>query len=386
MTKVDAIWKHIEVVLCSSKPDLFKYMKQWICHMLQRKMCTVPYMQSVQGTGKSIIIDFMKAVLGWKNVLITSDAMNDVFGPFNSALKGVLLAVLEELPCASQGSWMAMNNKIKEYITGSTLLIKQKYMDTIKTDNHVSWMICTNNVAIKVPSDDRRYVCLDVSDCKKGDFAYFDELKSYMDDTKVQCAFYWHAKTIIDPNFRENNIPKTTAKKDLIVDSLPDVLQYIKEKFLCNKLGISMRFMDFYNAFCTHQEARKRRVSSKIIVSKVLTDNKIPVCAKAGNIKWIDMTKEEVYELYKSKDWIHDLDDYDDTPAVVVEKVVKKTEEKPIHQILKPIIKDDIDFGIDSDTEPQAKPKKKLIAKKNKVVKTNKSDSNGVNSIMLAFD
>jgi hypothetical protein len=66
LEKVEKVWSHIKIVWCSNNDSLFQYVKCWIAHMVSgRKMISSLYLKSEQGTGKSIITDFLKfKVLG----------------------------------------------------------------------------------------------------------------------------------------------------------------------------------------------------------------------------------------------------------------------------------------------------------------------------------
>lgn len=338
---VKFIWDHVEKVLCSSNKETFKYLQQWICNMFTRKMKTVPVFKALQGTGKSCFTDFIKNVVGSSNVLVTSEP-ELVLGSFNESIKTALLVIFEEMPCASSNEWMSVSNKLKEFITGPNIVIKEKYKNSFTLTNFISLMICSNNECVKIDSDDRRYFPLDVSNHKKYDYEYFNTLFKYTTDVDVQCAFYWTSLDLVDKKFNESVMPMTTNKHDLIVDNMHSLYAFIKEKYVLKLQGINIKFKQLYEQYAEYCENHKIKVISAIAMSRKLSDYNITVENRAQNIKYVVIHKDKLLELYKKIGWIHGLDEFNeegneqaDTIDEDIEYGVfgdefEKTEETPI--------------------------------------------------------
>lgn len=190
--KIDFIWKHIYNVWCSQNEELYVYVKNWICNVIHgKKMKSLLYLKSGQGTGKSIITEYLQdKILGRSIVYATSDP-NCLLGSFNGQLAGKVLLILEEMPSSSSGQWSSLSNALKHLVTGKTLEIKPKYMANYEVNNCISVMINSNNNAIKIEADDRRILPLDISHEKVGDVAYFNELSEYTEDDEVAEGFFW---------------------------------------------------------------------------------------------------------------------------------------------------------------------------------------------------
>ncbi|AYV85346.1 MAG: highly derived d5-like helicase-primase: PROVISIONAL [Satyrvirus sp.] len=309
--KVKIVWSHIKNVWCSGQNDLYKYNKKWISHMISgRKMLTCLYLKSGQGTGKSLITEFIQQyVLGEKIVYITHDP--DCLYSFNHQLLGNILLVLEELPAANKNQWYNISNSLKHFITGKTYTNKEKNKTDFEVKNNLSIIICTNNNAIKLETDDRRFVINDISHSKVDDHAYFAKLSDEINNEEVGEAFYWYCKeyALKYKDFREFPPPQTQAKRDLIIENLHSLFIYIKDKYIKEKEDIDIKFTDFYDDYCEFIKNFKIEAPSKIAISKLLTNYNLGLITKNSNIKHIRITANELYKIFNAKRWIHDIDD-----------------------------------------------------------------------------
>jgi hypothetical protein len=259
--RVQKVWKHIKEAWCSGKQDQFEYIQKWISHVVSgRKMRTCLYLTSVQGIGKSIIIKFLsEQVLGNELVYSTSD-VSSLVGRFNSPLVGRVLFVLEEAPCASSYDWRILENRLKNYITENMISIERKGQDPIKVKNTVSFIINTNNTAIRLSYDDRRYFQSDTSDKYKGNREYFNKLIRILENPNVGEAFYMNCIEIAEASKdfnEEHDRPQSEKYKENIADHINSVFKFIKETFIMRKKGIDMKFKDLYDKYLQYCESNK---------------------------------------------------------------------------------------------------------------------------------
>ena len=312
--EIDAIWNHVFEVLCSKNDLVFDYLKKWICNVVSgNKMRTCVYLMGGQGLGKSIIIEFIeRCVLGKKIVFTTSD-IGCVVGNFNGQLLGKVLLVLEEPPTESQSQWNSFSNALKHLITGETLEIKEKHKTNFTVTNHVSAIISSNHPVVKIENDDRRYLMADVSHHRVGDSKYFDELASYTTNKAVGEAFFWYCKEFVknNPNFQEKVIPITEQKKDTIADNLHSVYTFIKDKYVLKNLGIDDKYSHVYDNYVKYCfENNVKKTTSRIVMSTLLARAGIKVTQGTGNVSFIKISKKDLLEIYKNKNWIHKTDDF----------------------------------------------------------------------------
>jgi hypothetical protein len=321
MKGVNFIWNHVKNVLCSSNEASYKYTKNWVSNFFLRKMKTILVLKALQGTGKSCFTEFLTEIVGRRNVLETCEPKL-VFGDFNDSVKGKILIVFEEMPCASTGEWMTIAQKVKLFVTGKTIQIKEKNKNTVEIPNHASVIINSNNECIKVDSDDRRTFCLDVSNCKKGDNTYFKELFKYLENKEVQEAFYWTSIETADTKFREgDDMPMTTTKKDLIVENMHSIYSFIKQRYVLKQKGINTTFKNFYKHYSKYCETNKIKDISLIATSKKLKEYNIPVTVGSDNVRFVVIERDTLVQLYKKMNWIHDLDEFNDTSSEAVSEV-----------------------------------------------------------------
>jgi hypothetical protein len=217
--KVQFILDHIKK-MWSNKEDHFKYVQNWIGNVVVgKKMKTCIYFQTPQGIGKSMIIRFLK------NHVIGEDLYQPYskvspFLNFNGSLMGKLLVVFEEVPTNDSYEWKLFTDRLKYCITEYTLDIEMKFKEIFNVPNFVSFMIITNNNAIKLSHDDRRFFMPDIVN-KKENKDYYRSLYQYTNDPIVRKAFYMHCKEIVNnnPNFDEFDRPITKKFIDTISDN-----------------------------------------------------------------------------------------------------------------------------------------------------------------------
>lgn len=312
-TGVQKIWRHIHDVWASENATIFAYLRNWISHMVAgKKMKTCLYLKSGQGTGKSIITEFLQhMVLGQDIVHVTKD-IKCISGSFNGELQSKVLLILEELPVENKGEWNKLANDLKVYITNASIRIEQKMKDAIEVPNILNIILMSNNNSLRVDSDDRRTVMLDVSNKYKGNHEYFDTLLQYTLDEEVGNAFYFdcltHAQA--NANFKEQIIPQTQSKQDVIVENLHTLYDFIKFCFIQHKQGIDMPFSDFYDQYSGYcsTSATKLHVDSKIRVSKLLADISIDIVRKTNNVRYVEVDAKTLRGIFLKKNWIHSLD------------------------------------------------------------------------------
>ena len=309
--KVKFIWKHIYEVWCSKNKQLFKYVKSWLANMISgRKMETCLYLKSGQGTGKTIITDFIQREVLGNEITYSTNDIKCILGNFNEQLKGKVLLILEELPAISSGQWSSLSNALKHIITGKTFEIHEKYKPSYTCTNCISVIINTNNNAIKIETDDRRVVVLDLSNDRVGDREYFNKLAEYTTSNVVGKAFYSHCKKIAKKSiFNESILPLTESKKDLIVDSLPSLFGFIKDTYVAGRDGINKSFKTFYEEYESYCASHGLRKDSKIIVSKKLKTYKIPLEISGANNLYINIDGNSLLHLYQTNNWIHEVDE-----------------------------------------------------------------------------
>ena len=231
---------HITNVWNSGNQECADYCLTWIAHALTgHKMETALFLKSGEGTGKSIIVSFLiQYVIG--NSLGLSTARAQQLMKFNSQLLGRILLCLEELPTASKSEWHSISDFLKDLITGKSVDIERKFQDCVQTVNLMSLIILTNNEnTIKFGNDARRYFMADISHDKVGDNTYFTDLEKALTKETGEAFFMWLLERYeTTKNFDESKVPLTDSKREMKQRNLPVILKYIKENYVCKRLGL----------------------------------------------------------------------------------------------------------------------------------------------------
>jgi hypothetical protein len=237
---VNKILNHIKVVWNSNNMTNYEFCLNFLAHALTgHKMQVALFLKSGEGTGKSIIIDFIiKHVIGEALGLSTPRAQQLM--KFNAQLLGKVFVCLEELPTGSKSEWHSVSDYLKDLVTGSKLDIEKKYADCVQTLNLISLILLTNNEnTIKFGKDIRRYMMCDVSHDKVGDSKYFDDMIKVCCRETGEAFFMWLLERYdATKDFNPTECPITDAKMEMKERNLTPLLKYIKREFVSTKQGL----------------------------------------------------------------------------------------------------------------------------------------------------
>tara|TARA_R100000697_G_scaffold49003_1_gene62261 strand:- start:651 stop:3131 length:2481 start_codon:yes stop_codon:yes gene_type:complete len=172
--------------------------------------------RSVQGCGKNAFLDwFGNKILGNKYYACSSNA-EDFVGQFNSAVKGKLLVVFNEMDGNAGYKYSA---RLKEFGTEEEIFHEKKGIDRKKIKNCMLTCFATNKknpVCIEV--GDRRFFVVECSDKVLYIENYFEDLFEDLEDPLVAKCFAWYLRDIIeieeDYNFKRHR-PITRIYKEL---------------------------------------------------------------------------------------------------------------------------------------------------------------------------
>jgi hypothetical protein len=236
---IQLIWDHIFNVICSENLEAFQYMQKWICHFINgRKMKTALYLKGVQGAGKSTLPTFLMNVIGNSNAYKTQ-TNSCLSNRFNGELQGIILLILEELKCASPIEWKMMNSSLNMITTENYISIEEKGKTPINIVNNISTIITSNDSAIRMDKNDRRYLMTDISIKKMDDVEYFNKVYSILNNEFYQKVFYFWCKDFAQKNeFNELAELKkidSDAKTEVIIKHLHPFYLYLKNRYVLKK-------------------------------------------------------------------------------------------------------------------------------------------------------
>jgi hypothetical protein len=239
-SNVEIILNHIKVIWNSKNEINANFCLDFLAHSLTgHKMNVALFLKSGEGTGKSVIVEFLiNHVIGDALGLSTS-RINQLM-KFNSQLMGKLLVCLEELPTSSKSEWFSVSDYLKDLITGSKIDIEKKFADCVQTVNMMSLIIITNNEnTIKFGKDARRYMMCDISHDMVGNTAYFNNLVNACNRETGEAFFmYLLERYESNKDFNPSQVPLTEAKKEMKSRNLTPILEYVKNVFISTEIGL----------------------------------------------------------------------------------------------------------------------------------------------------
>jgi len=317
--KIDFIWMHIKNIWCSKNEKQYNFVRKWIINvMIFKRNFTALYLRSKPGTGKSLIAKFFCRIL--KKFARIVKKPGEVLDRFNHGLEGKMLVLFEDMPVNSIGEWNKYSDTMLELITGEELTVEKKHVNSYDTKNLVNIIIDTNNDAIKITSEDRRYACLDVSGDMIGNEDYFIELGSYLEDKEVEEAFYIdcanHKEEVKNFNpHGEIRKLETEMKIELKAKYLPHYVEYIKEAYVAKGKEIKDTFPNFYKNYV---EWLKRTHNKKPEGNKELLNmlRKDGIELEQHNSRTYFTTKiDRIIEIFTKRGWITEADDVGDVKS-----------------------------------------------------------------------
>jgi hypothetical protein len=267
---------HLKTLLKEDEKD-YEWFLNWLAHIVQfphkkTEVAVVLYDKEF-GTGKSMIAEeFLKKIIG-DNKMITTCRTDKVFGKFTNT-QGKLLCVLNE---ASGKETFELNEIIKESITGKTIEMEKKNVDSIRIKDYLNYIITTNNLnCIKLEEGDRRFMVFATSSKMKGDVEYFNKLASVLDDDVIMRKFYEELINRDLSNFnpsrdRQNNKIMDIMKEhnvDVILEFINYWKQEVDDTDACAMIKSKMKGMDLYREFCRYYEMCGNNMNSRPSLTK----------------------------------------------------------------------------------------------------------------------
>lgn len=232
-----------------------QYVVEWLAHVAVNPEQRANYslvIQGAQGSGKSVIGDMMKAVLGEVNVGVVSNA--SIKSEFSGWSAGHVLKVVEEVSVS--GHRFDIMNNLKEKITNDFIEIIRKGKDGTPIRNTAAYLMLTNDVgALAIDPNDRRYLVVsqqfqckaDVDDFKaeNPDF-YLDFKMSFI--RSPGAIRKWLSTQLGREGFNPTGgvAPADTSARSLMVEVSRDEFALAFEEILADPAGLCFVSEDLF--------------------------------------------------------------------------------------------------------------------------------------------
>jgi len=211
--------------ICSGNGRLFAYLIRYLAHMLQKpeeKPGIMIVLLGGQGTGKGSFFRLQRAI--WQHTTLQVSDVAHVIGSFNAAIERSYVVCMDE--ALFSGDRKALD-RLKSMVTEPTVTIEQKYQPRRTINSYHRFFAASNHKHFaQVEADDRRFAFFQVSEARKGDHAYWDNVHKAIDDPAVIAAMVHEMLSLDLNNFNVRQRPKTEAHMDQKLKSLSGFDRY----------------------------------------------------------------------------------------------------------------------------------------------------------------
>ncbi len=217
-TRIQPILDHIKIVLCNNNEDHYKYVLNWFSRIIQdptnRPQTGLVFYSKEHGVGKNIFTNYFANEILGIDLSVSAKNMDSIFGRFNSLLTKCMFLVMEE----ASGDVKKFMEDLKNCITEPTITIEKKNIDRGTYRNFVNVLFNTNNEnCFDFDDKDRRFVMLSVSNIKKDNKKYFDDLNKCMRNKQNTALFIKYLREEVKCDWTtadfQSNRPITEAYK-----------------------------------------------------------------------------------------------------------------------------------------------------------------------------
>jgi hypothetical protein len=219
------IMEYLRDVICSADRRLFSYLIRYLTHMLQKpeeKPGIMIVLLGGQGTGKGSLFRLLKAI--WRHTTLQVSDVAHVIGNFNAAIERNYVVCMDE--ALFSGDRKALD-RLKSMVTEPTVTIEQKYQPRRTISSYHRFFAASNHEHFaQVEADDRRFAFFQVSEARKGDHVYWDNVHRAIDDPAVIAAMVNDMLSLDLSNFNVRQRPKTEAHMDQRLKSLSGFDRY----------------------------------------------------------------------------------------------------------------------------------------------------------------
>ena len=232
---IEPLLQHIFKVLANSNEKYYLYIMSWLAQIIK-----TPYkptdifllFQGDQGSGKTIIAEFLVKYVFGKNLSLSTSGINSLISRFNGAVKSKLFVCCNELTNidSTKGAFNSAFDKMKNLITDRLVQIEMKGFEHIQIENYCNFMGTTNHeFTAKLEKNDRRYACFNVSNEHIKDYTYFDKLGECLNKEGGD-AFYTYLLNYPPALMVDlRKIPNTEIRKNMINNSKNSVEHFIED-------------------------------------------------------------------------------------------------------------------------------------------------------------
>jgi len=206
----------LKKIICNDDENIFSYFLNFLAHMIQKpeeKPGIMIVILGEPGTGKGTFFNLLQKIWARTTLLVTD--IEHVVAGFNGVLERNYIVFMDEVNLKGQNKAM---EKLKSFITESTITIEQKYQPRRNLDSIHRFFAVTNRKHFgNIELDDRRFVFLHTSNKFKGNYKYFKKLYDAIDCPKEIGSLYYD---LISKDISQFNVSLKPKTKELLKQKL----------------------------------------------------------------------------------------------------------------------------------------------------------------------
>jgi len=282
--KIQHFLNHIKHIWANDDEDTYNYILNWFSKLIQtpwkkNNICLV--LHSIEGVGKSFILDMIGKIIG-NDYYISTSNLKHILGDFNGDAEGKILVNLNET-----GMWYDKKivGSFKEFITDNNIQINKKGIQSYKIDNYCNTIITTNeDHIVNINGQDRRFNILECNN-KKYNKQYYQKIA----DTNLQdLADYLYSRDI--SNYDSRDFVKSELHQQQVKKNMDSVELFYTALLEGDMIGDDYNIK---NPWFNKYEETPEKIISKDRIYKMYCDMKMGSHDSKVNNRafWIKMKK-----------------------------------------------------------------------------------------------
>jgi hypothetical protein len=234
MGKVQFFLDHIKTVWASDNNEHYLYLMSWLAHIIKTPGVNTKIailLTSIPGTGKTLPCEFLINEVFGRELSLALEGLSKVTQQFNTSINGKIFTNVNELRTVDSDSFCGKFDAMKSLITDKHIQIEKKGIDPMSMDNHNNYLMTSNHEhTLKLEEHDRRYACFSVSECKVGDYEYFNRFADGCDTEGAGDHLYTYLLEYPEEMMVDlRQIPLTDSRKSMIMNSQMTPVRFLNE-------------------------------------------------------------------------------------------------------------------------------------------------------------
>jgi putative DNA primase/helicase len=207
--------------------EVFQWVLRWLAYPLRNpgtKMQTALILHGDEGSGKNLFFEVVKKIYGCYGIIIGQDQLEN---QYNGWISSKLFAIADEV--VSRQEIRHHKGRLKSYITGSELIINEKFISGRTERNCLNFVFLSNEIQpLSIDESDRRHLVIYTPPAKGRE--YYQDVRGEIDKGGTEALYHYLMHEVDMADFDAHTKPlMTEAKKRLIGISLSSPHQFYAE-------------------------------------------------------------------------------------------------------------------------------------------------------------